>query len=288
MTATTTDLAVHSGDPYDASDRANHLAPHSANPLALARQTKVGQMLLADDSPFFALASAAGVNAAAMVLDLASVVAKKPEIMTATKASIIGFMLDAAKLRLTIGRGIYPVVIPFNKGKPNEEIRLDGWVGYKGGKELAMRSGSIRDCWGTIRFEGDDFEMTEAPIPNVTRHVFGPNRGNMEKAVGVYATLLYPGGRTRAKYFSREKIESYRKRNPTSEWKNSPWVTSPEEMWLAKAILHTVNDLPQSSPEIAHLATMLERESQGDGAPLALNPGTGFDPETGEVFDDNH
>jgi recombinational DNA repair protein RecT len=266
-----TAVAVTTPDPYDATAQQNQLArmttPTNAGEhhLALARKTKLGGMLLAENSAFYAFASAAGMNPAMMVMELGAVVAKKPEIAGCTPASIIGFMLDAAKLRLSIGRGIYPVVIPKDKGKETEETRLEGWVGYKGAKELAMRPGAIRDCWGTIHFEGDDFESVEAPIPMVTRHVFGPNRGKMDKALGAYATLLYPGGRTRAKYFTREKIESYRKRNPTNSWKSSPWVTSEEEMWMAKAILHAVNDLPHNSPELAHLAAMIEREDRADG-----------------------
>lgn len=236
-------------DPY--TPAGSRLADMTPNPLALARQTKVGQMLLTDDSPFFALATAAGMNPAAMVLELASVVAKKPDLMQAPKAAIIGFMMDAAKLRLTIGRGIYPVLI---KGS------LEGWVGYMGAKELAMRSGSIRDCWATIVYEGDDFAFSEVPIPQVTRLVRGPNNGNMAKAEQAFATLLYPGGRTRDVLFSREKIESYRARNASHSKADSPWQKSPEEMWKAKAILHAVKDLPRSSPELAHLASMLERE----------------------------
>lgn len=272
-------------DPYDANAPENRISNQTRpDTRALALKTKVGQMLLSDDSPFYALARAANVPAEAMVLELAAAVGKNPDILTCTPASIMGFMLDAAKLRLGIGRGIFPVAL---KGK------LEGWVGYKGAKELAMRSGAIRDCWATIVYEGDDFLFVKAPIPRVERHIDGPNTGNMEKAIGVYATLLYPGGTTRAKYFTRTKIESYKAKNRSASGGSSPWATNPEEMWHAKAILHTVNDLPHSSPEIAHLGAMLERESARDDAP-ALGSGseipsgefTDFDPATGEDFTD--
>lgn len=237
-------------DPYEVHPQ-NMLAPVRPNPMALAQRTPVGQMVLKPESQFLALAQAAGLNPASFVLELAAVATKKPEILRCSEDSVVAFLLDAAKLRLTIGRGIYPVPI---KGK------LEGWVGYKGAKELACRGGAIRDCWAAVRFEGDEFEMEEVPIPTVTRHRYGPHRGNMAKAVGVYATLLYPGGRTRHKYFSREKILAYRNRNPSHSKSDSPWKTAEEEMWLAKAILHTVSDLPHSSPELGHLRQMLERE----------------------------
>lgn len=280
MTAPKTGLAVV--DPY-ADVKENRPAPVTPDRLALAQKTKVGRMLLSDDSPFYALARAANVPAEAMVLELASAVSKNPDILTCSEASIMGFMLDAAKLRLTIGRGIFPVAL---KGK------LEGWVGYKGAKELAMRSGAIRDCWANVVYEGDEFKFHLAPVPHVLPHNPGPNHGKMEKAIGVYATLLYPGGTTRAKYFTREKIESYKAKNRSASGNSSPWATNPEEMWCAKAVLHTVNDLPHSSPEIAHLGTMLERESARDDAP-ALSSGseipsgefTHFDTETGEVME---
>lgn len=277
MTAPKTAVAVV--DPYDATARDNRIANQTPDRLALAQKTKVGQMLLGDDSPFYALARAANVPAEAMVLELAAVVAKNPDILTCSTASIMGFMLDAAKLRLTIGRGIYPVAL---KGK------LEGWVGYKGAKELAMRSGAIRDVWATVVYEGDDFKFHLAPVPHVAPHNPGPNHGDMDKAIGVYATLLYPGGTTRAKYFTRKKIESYKAKNRSASGGSSPWMTNPEEMWCAKAILHTVGDLPHSSPEIAHLGKMLEREGVSDDAPVSdvpMGQFTDFDPETGEDFD---
>lgn len=247
-----TALARRDENPYEVQQRLPwSQRDREENALKLARETKVGQVLLTDNSPFFSLATAAGLNPVAMVLELASVVAKKPELADAPRAALIGFMMDAAKLRLTIGRGIYPVLI---KGS------LEGWVGYMGAKELAMRSGSIRDCWATIVYEGDDFTFAEVPIPQVTRLVRGPNHGNMAKAEQAFATLLYPGGRTRDVLYSRDKIESYMRRNASHAKSDSPWQKSPEEMWKAKAILHAVKDLPRSSPELAHLASMMERE----------------------------
>lgn len=275
-------------DPYDANHPDNRLSHQTPNPMALARKSEVGQLVLADDSPFMQMAAAAGLNPAAMALELASVVARKPAILKCTRESMIAFMLDAAKLRLPIGRGVYPVPI---KG------RLEAWVGYKGAKELALRSGSIRDCWATVVFEGDVFEEAQAPIPVVTRHVFGPNKGNMEKAIKVYATLLYPGGRTRMVIFEREKIEWYRNKNRSWRDADSPWQTAPEEMWKAKAILHAVGDLPHNSPELAHLAAMIESEEQpqparlpggAEGQPTTDLPGPNTDegPEELAMFAD--
>lgn len=258
-------------DPY-ASHPDNLPAPVTGDPFQLARRTPVGRIVLAEDSTFLQMALAAGLNPAAMALELASAASRNQDILRCTPASMQSFMLDAGKLGLTIGRGVYPVPIPHKKGTPDEEWRLEAWVGYKGAKQLAMESGAIKDCWAVVVFDGDEFEDTLVPIPQVTKHRYGPNKGAMAKAIKVYAVLLYPGGRTRMKVFDRAKIESYRKLNPTNTWKSSPWVRNEEEMWMAKAILHSVGDLPHKSEKLAHLAAMVEREELAAAAPVAALP----------------
>jgi phage RecT family recombinase len=281
MTAKSTALApMHGGEPY--SSEGQRIAPHPSqvNELALARKTKLGAMLLTEQSEFFALAKVAGFPAERLVLELVSVARKKPEIMDCTPDSIMSFMFDAAKLGVMIGRGVFPV--PVNHGQGKDRVkRLEAWVGYHGAKELAMSSGAIRDCWATVVFAGDPFEMVKAPIPSVTKHTDGPNSGNMAHAIGVYATLLYPGGKTRAKYFPKAKIEEYRKKNRgDTTGGSSPWVTSPMEMWQAKAILHTVGDLPRN-PRLAHLLSLVERD-ETPHAPAGLNPADEVQPGVAE------
>lgn len=272
-------------DPYDGNDPANRLpAVVRQSDLEMARRSPVGKIVLAEDSVFLQLAAAAGINAPAMAIELASAASKNPDILKCTRESIWSFCLDAAKLDLRIGRGIYPVAIPHKKDTPQEQWRLEGWVGYKGAKELAARGGIIRDAWATVHFEGDEFVMNQVPVPTVERHVFGPNKGNMEKALGVYCTLLYPGHKTRVRYFDRAKIESYRKRNPTNTWKTSPWKTNEEEMWQAKAILHTTGDLPHTSPELKYLGQLLAREESR--AIAALPPAEAVHPDEGDEAGD--
>jgi hypothetical protein len=121
-----------------------------------------------------------------------------------------------------------------------------------------------------VHFEGDRFEMEEAPVPRVTVHVRGPNFGKMECALGVYATLMYAGAGqvTRSRYFTKAKIEAYRKKNRGNTVSSaSAWVTATEEMWMAKAILHTTKDLPQN-PRLAQLQRLIERQE----GPMGLDP----------------
>ena len=70
-----------------------------------------------------------------------------------------------------------------------------------------------------VVFEGDDFEFTRLPVPNVTRHKEGPNFGNMEKATDVYAIGLYANSQTRAVLLSEADVMKRKAKNPSS---NSP------------------------------------------------------------------
>jgi recombinational DNA repair protein RecT len=274
MTGPTRQLpAPHGGEPYSEEGQRLAPAPHQVNERALAMRSRLGKLLLTGESEFKVIARAARVPAESLVLELISVARKKPEILECTDDSIMTFMFDAAKLGLMIGRGVFPVPVNHGQGRDREK-RLEAWVGYHGAKELAISSGAIRDCWATVHFEGDDFEIVEAPIPNVIRHKGGPHVGDMKFALGVYATLLYPGGRTRAKYFPRAKIEEYRTKNRGNTTSaTSPWVSNTAEMWLAKAILHATSDLPRN-PRLAHLQRLVER----DEVPEGLDPADEVQP----------
>lgn len=254
-------------DPYDHTDERNHLAVHRPNERALAENSKLGAMLLGKQSEFAAVAKAAGLPAERLVLELVAVARKNPAILECTEDSIMTFMFDAAKLGLTIGRGVFPV--PVNNRRANGgrgEKRLEAWVGYKGSKELAMTTGAIRDCWAEIHFEGDVFEFERAPVPVVRRHVSGPHFNDMSKALGVYATILFPGNITRSKYLTRDDVDKLRKKSRSDTTSAaSPWVTNPREMWQAKAMLQITKDLPQNA-RLAHLQSVQARFDEA--APL--------------------
>lgn len=256
---------MHGGEPY--SQEGQRLAPHPArvNELEQARKTELGKFLLSNQSEFFAIAKAAQIPAERLVLELMSVARKKPEIMKCTEASIMTFMLDAAKLGLTIGRGVFPVPVNHGKGR-DQEKRLEAWVGYKGSKELAMGSGAIRDCFAFVVFEGDDYVFEKAPVPRVVRHKDGPHTGDMRFALKVYATLLFPFGQTRSLELSKEKVEELRKKNRGDTTAgSSPWVTSTEDMWKAKALLQITKDLPQT-PRLKAMHEVMERQGEMDPA----------------------
>jgi phage RecT family recombinase len=255
----TTALApMHGGEPY--SSEGQRLAPHPSkvDEHALALRSKLGKILLTGQSEFKVIATAAGIPAERLVLELISVARKKPEILACTEDSIMTFMFDAAKLGLMIGRGVFPVPV---KNRKRGTVSLEAWVGYKGGKELAMTSGAIRDCWAFVVFEGDLYEKELAPVPRVVNHVPGPNAGNMAKAIEVYGTALLPGAgnQTRSVFLSREAVEKLRKKNRgDTTAPDSPWVTSTEDMWKAKAILQLTKDMPQN-PRLAHLQALTAR-----------------------------
>lgn len=258
----------HFPDPYDHTHPENRLAPHQLQPRALAMQDKIGQLLLGNGSEFAAIARAAGMPAESLVLELLSVARKKPDIRKCTEESIMTFAFDAAKLGLQIGTEVDPVPVNHGQGRDRHQ-RLEAWVNYKGHRTLAIATGAVRDIWAEVVYEGDHFEMERAPVPLVRSHREGPHFGDMKKAIGVYATAIFPGGRTRSIYLSREKVEAFKKKNRGDTDKaTSPWQSHPEAMWKAKAIKVFAKELPQN-PRLAYLFRMEER-AEALEAPAAL------------------
>lgn len=259
MSATSKAVAVV--NPYDAKAPENQLANVRPDAKAIALRSELGKLLLNNESEFAVMARAAGVEPEGPVLQLIAAARKKPEILKCTEPSIMTFMFDVITLGLVVGRGVFPVPVNHGQGRDREK-RLEAWVGYVGAKELACRGGAIRDCWADVVFEGDDYVFTSAPVPMVTKHVKGPNYGNMKKALKAYATLLYPGHLTRSKEFTRDQIEAFRKKNRgDTTAASSPWVTNTQDMWQAKAILHTTKDLPRKSEAFAHAMAILDRQA---------------------------
>jgi len=258
MTSTTRVLPARVEDPY--SEAGSRLAQHRPDLTALALHSELGRLLLSPESEFALMSRAAGIPAERLVLELVSVTRRKPEILKCTPESIMTFMFDAAKLGLTIGRGVFPVPVKKNLERGRHEYRLEAWVGYKGAKELVLSSGAIRDCWAQVVYEGDGYEEEKLPVPRVTRHTEGPHFGDMSHAVGVYAVALFPGGHTRHKYLSKAKVEELRSRNRgDTTAATSPWVTNPADMWAAKAILQLTKDMPQTT-RLGHLQALLDRD----------------------------
>ena len=259
MTAPELNAASDPEDPYTVEG--SRLAVHTPQPTALALRSELGRLLLDAHSEFVALAKASGLEPERLVLELVAVARKKPEILKCTHDSIMTFMFDAAKTGLVIGRGCFPVPVNDNSTRPPTK-RLECWIGYKGMKELVVYGGTVRDVFAQVRFEGDHWLETLGLHPTL-EHRPGPHFGDMSRALGVYAVALFRGGLARHKYFSREKIEEYRKMNRADTTKaSSPWVSHTEEMWKAKAILRLASDLPQN-PRLAHALHVVDRDEDG-------------------------
>ncbi|MBA3854651.1 MAG: hypothetical protein C0503_09555 [Gemmatimonas sp.] len=215
-------------------------------PVALALKDPIGQLILGNQSEFLAIARAANLPAESMALELISVARKKPSIRKCEPDSILTFMFDAAKLGLMIGVELDPVPVGHGKGN-NRVTRLEAWPNYKGYRTLAIGSGVIRDAFSQVVFEGDNYEFSLTPVPHVAKHIPGPNFGKMKHAIEVYATGVYPGGRTRSIRLTRDQVMALRARNRGDTTANdSPWVQHEEAMWQAKAMKVLAKSIPQN------------------------------------------
>lgn len=165
---------------------------------------------------------------------------KVPDLATCSRPSLLGALLDCARL------GLAPCteqasLVPF-KG----QVTLI--VGYEGYVQLMYRSGQIEQVVAELVYEADEWEYTLGDGGRFFHrpNILAENRGKVLFAYA-YATLV-GGGRTRIALVLRKEAERLQReygRGKTS----SPWNTNFDAMWL-KTALRRVQKFAPKSPEL--------------------------------------
>ena len=183
------------------------------------------------------------------------------------------------------GRRAY--LIPY---KNNIQLIID----YKGIAELAMRSGYVSNIHADKVCENDDFEYN---LGMVQRHIisFKHPRG---EPYAYYAIVTFKDGTKKCEVMSKDEIDKIKERS--SAWeaylkykKICPWNTDYDEMAKKTVFKRLAKWIPQS-PEVQKAIEFDNREYQNfEKEPFMADFGPdrydaiGFDPETGEILDED-
>ena len=203
-----------------------------------------------------------------------------------TQASIIGGVMEAVKLGITLGGPMQEGwLIPFMDSRSNQYVATLV-VGYMGYRNIIDRGRSVLDLHPYSVFKGDFFEYELGSRPYV-RHKVGwmcdppttreewRGRGAPPDMLAAYAVAHLRGGGMQLEVLNMPQIESHRLRSRAKD--SGPWVTDYEQMALKTTIRVIAKRLPKSS-EI--LARALDLDDKADrGVPQD------FDVQTIEVFD---
>lgn len=181
-------------------------------------------------------------------------VSRQPKLLQCTTKSLLGAMIQSAELGLNFAGGPTgeAYLVPY---KQTAQLI----VGYRGLKELALRSGKVTYVQAFIVHENDVFKYELGTEPKIRHEPVLTNRG---KPVAAYAVARFVGGAVPIfVVMNIDEVNAIRKRSQAAN--SGPWVTDFEEMAKKTAFRNLAKWLPMS--------TELEQAQEYDADRLPIN-----------------
>lgn len=178
---------------------------------------------------------------------------KTPKLAECNDRSLLGCLMQSAQLGLLPGGALgLMYFIPY--GAEATPI-----IGYKGLRELALRSGFVDDIQAQVVYEKDSFDFAYGDTPHLTHKPSSDD--NPGAIVAFYAIAWLKNGRKPFEVMRKRDVDAIRARSRAGQ--NGPWVTDYVEMGRKTVIRRLVKSLPTSIfPPEAH--EELDREDERD------------------------
>ena len=142
-----------------------------------------------------------------------------PKLLNCTTISVVNCILLSAQTQLIPGPGNQIHYVPY--GTECKPI-----IGYNGLRDLAERTGKVKDSVSHLVFANDDFEIDYSKEPPFTHKVcVDKDRGEL---IGAYALIYKTNGMTKIEWMPKKDIDEVRNRSKAKD--NGPWVTDYNEM----------------------------------------------------------
>ncbi len=158
---------------------------------------------------------------------------RTPALTTCTTASLVGSVVEAAKLGLTLDPILgHAYVIPYRDNRANT-TRAVLIPGYRGLIELAMRSGQVAAIWADVVRKGDLCEQRQGTDPGLL-HKAPPLEDrdapylHKDAIAGAYACAKLTNGTVIHCLMSVAEIEIIRQASPGRQ--STPWLQHYAEM----------------------------------------------------------
>ena len=115
-------------------------------------------------------------------------------------------------------------------------------IGYKGLIKLAQRSGEVKSLFAACVYETDTFKVSYGMQQNVIHELDESSDRTTGDLTHVYAICTLTNGTQIPLVMDRAAIENHRRTfSKGSDRSSSPWVTSPERMWMKTVIRKMLN-----------------------------------------------
>lgn len=186
-----------------------------------------------------------------------------PDLMQCTHSSLMGGVMEAVKLGLTLGGPMQEAwLLPFRDNRNAGGKKTATFVvGYQGYRNLIDRAKAVLDVHPRAVYTGDEFDVTFTEEGPKLRHkpyyMRGTEKGQLTHA---YAVARLRGGGRQVEVLTRADVDSHRARSRAKD--SGPWVTDYDAMALKTAIRVIAKYLPKSS-DMA-LSRALELDDRAD------------------------
>lgn len=182
-----------------------------------------------------------------------NVIRTNPLLLQSSMPSLMGAVLESAKLGLEPGVMGQSYIIPFKNFKASKAEGRDVYeaqfiIGYRGMIDLVRRSGQIENLEARAVHENDDFEF-EYGINSTLTHK--PALSNKGATIAYYAVAHFRGGGYSFQVMSREDIEAHRDKYSRSK-NYGPWVDEFDAMAKKTVLRQLVKYLPISVEFLNH------------------------------------
>jgi len=179
---------------------------------------------------------------------------KNPELLTCTKESLIGALIECAAWGLQPFGGLVYLVPRRNKGINEVSFQL----GYRGIVELIMRSGKVAYVNAHCFYENEKFNVSYGTSPGIDHIPLDTSKRG--EIAGAYAVFKLLSGDVQFNVMWKEEIEKRRRVAKTDLF----WKQWTEEMYKKTAV-HNGAKFLQLSPEIHDTL-------QKDATVISINP----------------
>lgn len=198
------------------------------------------------------------MDVARMELLAIEAIRKTPELQQCTVSSLFGALLNCAIIGLEPNTALgHAYLIPFNdKKKGTKDVQV--MIGYRGWRELARRSGGVRDIYAYPVYEADQFAAQLGTDPRID-HVpsLSDDKGEI---IAFYAVAHLMTGGVEINIMSRREVDRIKSFSAT-RGQSGPW----RDHYAAMGCKTALKPLAMAQLMTQDLARAVEIEHGDDG-----------------------